>query len=173
MAKLYLLSEDNFGLRENGKYMLVRKLRLQRGWSQEQLAQLTGLSVRTIQRVERGQKPGLETATSLASVFEVELSTFTIGDTSMNRTIKLENDEQEAIQFVKGVKEFYSHIVMFVIFAIAILIFKGSTEPLVIWGLFGWGIGVAIHGLVAFEKINFIGPGWEKKQIEKRLGREL
>ena len=91
----------------------------------------------------------------------------------MNRTIKLENDEQEAIQFVKGVKEFYSHIVMFVIFAIAILIFKGSTEPLVIWGLFGWGIGVAIHGLVAFEKINFIGPGWEKKQIEKRLGREL
>lgn len=32
--------------------MIVRKLRLQRGWSQEQLATLTGLSVRTIQRIE-------------------------------------------------------------------------------------------------------------------------
>jgi transcriptional regulator with XRE-family HTH domain len=153
--------------------MLVRKLRLQRGWSQEQLAELTGLSVRTIQRVERGQKPGLETATSLASVFEVELSTFTIGDTSMENTVKLEKDEQEAIQFVKGIKEFYSHLFMFVIFAIALLVFKGPTEPLVMWGLLGWGIGVIIHGLVAFEKINFIGPGWEKKQVEKRLGRDL
>ncbi len=35
--------------------MLVQKLRLQRGWSQEQLATVSGLSVRTIQRIERGQ----------------------------------------------------------------------------------------------------------------------
>ena len=34
--------------------LLIQKLRLQRGWSQEQLAELTGLSVRTIQRIERG-----------------------------------------------------------------------------------------------------------------------
>lgn len=40
--------------------MIVRKLRLQRGWSQDQLATLTGLSVRTIQRIEQGQQPGLE-----------------------------------------------------------------------------------------------------------------
>lgn len=91
----------------------------------------------------------------------------------MNNTVKLEKDEQEAIQFVKGIKEFYSHIFMFVIFAIVLLVFKGPTEPLVMWGLLGWGFGVVIHGLVVFEKINFIGPGWEKKQIEKRLGRDL
>ncbi len=35
--------------------MLIQKLRLQRGWSQEDLAALSGLSVRTIQRLERGQ----------------------------------------------------------------------------------------------------------------------
>ena len=34
--------------------MIVRKLRLQRGWSQEQLAEMSGLSTRTIQRIERG-----------------------------------------------------------------------------------------------------------------------
>ena len=56
--------------------MLVKKLRLQRGWSQEQLAEMVGVSARTIQRIERGFTPGLETAKALASVFEVEFSTF-------------------------------------------------------------------------------------------------
>lgn len=54
--------------------MIVRKLRLQRGWSQEQLATLTGLSIRTIQRIERGQSPGLDSLTALAAVFEVSVS---------------------------------------------------------------------------------------------------
>jgi transcriptional regulator with XRE-family HTH domain len=35
--------------------MLVQKLRLQRGWSQQQLAELSGLNVRTIQRIEKGK----------------------------------------------------------------------------------------------------------------------
>ena len=40
--------------------MNVRKLRLQRNWSQEQLALLSGLSIRTIQRIERGQAPNAD-----------------------------------------------------------------------------------------------------------------
>jgi len=54
--------------------MRVRSLRLERGWSQEQLAQMAGLNIRTIQRIERGHKAGLESLKSLAAVFEVELS---------------------------------------------------------------------------------------------------
>ena len=77
----------------------------------------------------------------------------------------------KAIEYVKGIKEFYTHLLMFVVFAIAFLIFK-SDEPVVKWGLLGWGAGLLIHGLVAFEKIKFIGPQWEKRQIEKRLGRK-
>ena len=53
--------------------MIIRKLRLQRAWSQEQLAQHSGLNVRTIQRIERGQKASLESLKSLAAVFEVPL----------------------------------------------------------------------------------------------------
>ena len=34
--------------------MLIQKLRLKRGWSQQQLADASGLSVRTIQRIETG-----------------------------------------------------------------------------------------------------------------------
>lgn len=154
--------------------MIVRKLRLQRGWSQEQLAELTGLSVRTIQRVERGATPGLETAKSLASVFEVDLSTFQPGDSDVSDlTETVSEDEKSAIQYVKGIKEFYTHLFMFVVFAITLLVFRDSSDPMIRWGLLGWGAGVVVHGLVAFEKINFIGPNWEKRQVEKRLGRKL
>ncbi|WP_193907718.1 helix-turn-helix domain-containing protein [Cellvibrio polysaccharolyticus] len=57
--------------------MIVRKLRDERKWSQEQLAILSGLSIRTIQRVESGQSASLETLKSLASVFDVEISKLT------------------------------------------------------------------------------------------------
>jgi XRE family transcriptional regulator, regulator of sulfur utilization len=153
--------------------MLVRKLRLQKGWSQEQLAELTDLSVRTIQRIERGQKPGLESSKSLASVFEVDHSIFFTGDDVMNTKPTLEQDEKDAMEFVKGVKEFYTHAFMYGIFAIAFLIYRDPSEPMVFWGLIGWGVGLVLHGLVAYEKLNFIGINWEKKLVEKKLGRKL
>lgn len=53
--------------------MRVRELRLARGWSQAQLAELSGLSVRTIQRIENGTHPGLESLNVLAKVFEIDV----------------------------------------------------------------------------------------------------
>ena len=53
--------------------MIVKKLRKQKNWSQDQLATMCGLSIRTIQRVESGQSASLETLKSLASVFEIEI----------------------------------------------------------------------------------------------------
>lgn len=52
----------------------VKQLRLQRAWSREQLAEMAGLSVRTIQRIENGERPGLETLSALAAVFEVTVA---------------------------------------------------------------------------------------------------
>jgi len=57
--------------------MIVKKLRNKKNWSQEQLATLSGLSLRTIQRVEAGNSASLETLKSLASVFEVDISKLT------------------------------------------------------------------------------------------------
>lgn len=54
--------------------MNVRERRQQKGWSQEQLAQLSGLSARTIQRIEQGHNPGLESLKSLAAVFGVQVA---------------------------------------------------------------------------------------------------
>lgn len=78
--------------------MIVRKLRLQRGWSQEQLAEMMDVSIRTVQRIERGHKPGLETSKSLAAVFGVDIATFNFGDNTMNEAQELKTDELLATQ---------------------------------------------------------------------------
>lgn len=52
--------------------LCVRLFREIRQWSQEQLAEISGLNVRTIQRVEQGQAASLDTRRALASAFEFE-----------------------------------------------------------------------------------------------------
>lgn len=155
--------------------MLVRKLRLQRGWSQEQLSAMSGLSVRTIQRIERGQNAGLESLKSLAAVFEIPVSDL------QDSTISTEDEsrlaaEQEVITQVRDQKGFYNHLISYACVMFGLLIINLITSPQnlwVVWPMLGWGIGVAVHGLNVFESLSLFGADWERKQIEKRLGRKL
>ena len=51
---------------------LIKATREMRQWSQEQLADIAGLSSRTIQRVEEGQPSSVDTRRALASAFGAE-----------------------------------------------------------------------------------------------------
>ncbi len=184
--------------------MILRKLRLKKGWSQEQLAQISGLNVRTIQRIERGQAPSLESKKSLAAAFEVQLATFDQLSGSSDKAAELvdqqvasiekdeanmkqhnssenqyanpeqlETDEHNAIEYARGIKEFYNHLFFYVVFASMIAFVKGFDDSVVIWGLLGWTVGVVIHGLNAYELINIFNANWERKLAEKKLGRKL
>jgi transcriptional regulator with XRE-family HTH domain len=53
----------------------IRSERERRAWSQEHLAEVTGLGLRTIQRIEKTGTASYESARSLAAVFEVEVAT--------------------------------------------------------------------------------------------------
>ena len=55
--------------------MILKQLRLSRHLSQEQLAQMSGLNVRTIQRIESGHKASVESLKCLAAVLEVDIPT--------------------------------------------------------------------------------------------------
>lgn len=52
----------------------IRQLRDDRAWSQEHLAAVTGLSLRTIQRAESEGNASAETRMSLATAFDVDLA---------------------------------------------------------------------------------------------------
>ena len=155
--------------------MIVRKLRIQKGWSQEQLAQFSGLSVRTIQRIERGQTVGLESLKSLAAVFDLNIQDLQ-QEMVMDTKTDLSENEIEVIEHVKDIKDFYSHLIHYGVVIGALFIFNLITTPDHIWAWWiamGWGIGVISHGLSVFEIINFFGTDWEKRQIEKRLKKKL
>jgi transcriptional regulator with XRE-family HTH domain len=165
--------------------VLVRKLRLQRGWTQDQVAEMAGVSVRTIQRLERGDPPSLETAKALASVFEVQLSSFHHEDPAMMhspdslrpaaaaRNAEITPEETAALVYAKRVKEFYQGIFVYVFLAVIFFATFGFHEPVVYWAFGGAGIGLVVHGLLAFEKIRLPSGDWEKRIAEKRLGRKL
>lgn len=156
--------------------MIVRKLRLQRGWSQEQLAQLTGLSVRTIQRIECGQNAGLESLKALAAVFEIDITDLTSKEPTLDSQTTLQADESQALQQVRDIKGFYSHLLKYALIVGGLFILNLVTSPDYIWAWWvamGWGIGVVSHGLSIFERFDPFGPKWEKKQVEKKLGRKL
>ncbi|WP_440054795.1 helix-turn-helix transcriptional regulator [Pseudoalteromonas sp. T1lg65] len=51
--------------------LTVKKLRSEKGWTQQHLADACGLSLRTIQRVESEGQASKETMMSLCAVFEI------------------------------------------------------------------------------------------------------
>jgi len=166
--------------------MLIQKLRLQRGWSQEQLAELSGLSVRTVQRLERGQTASAESLKALASVFEVDFSTLKEPEMSPPSDLNpssppmaapnMPADEALALAHVRKIKAFYMHLAQYVIIVGALAILNLFTSPWYLWVGWvaaGWGLGVLIHGLRVFDKVPFLNGDWEKREVEKYLGREL
>lgn len=50
---------------------LIKRLRIERNWSQEELSEKSGLSLRTIQRCESGNNISMESLHILAKTFEI------------------------------------------------------------------------------------------------------
>lgn len=169
--------------------MMIRKLRLQKAWSQEQLAEFSGLSIRTVQRVEQGHAASLETLKSLAAVFEVNVNHLQLqaepAMTDVSTASRLPNptlqaqlplDEQQAFYQVKKIRGFYNHVLRYALIISLLVVVNALTSTRywwVFWPMVGWGIGLAAHGTAAFGLITVFGPEWEKRQVEKRLGRKL
>jgi len=150
--------------------MPIQKLRLKRGWSQQQLADASGLSVRTIQRLENGHAASTESLKCLAAVFEVDFATLAAGDTMDDR------QEQEAFRYVRRLRGFYVHLFQYVFVIAGLTAINLIFTPhrlWVIWVIAGWGVGLLGHAFMVFRPAWFLGPEWERAQVEKRLGRSL
>jgi transcriptional regulator with XRE-family HTH domain len=157
--------------------MLIQKLRLQHGWSQEQLAHLSGLSVRTIQRIENGQTPSIESLKSLASVFEMDFRELRENDMTLaDQATGITQDEELALNRVRQIKRFYVRVAQYCIFIAILAAINLTVTPNHLWFLWValfWGVALAFKGLRVFDKIPFLSAAWEKRQVERRLGRQL
>lgn len=158
--------------------MSIQQHRLERGWSQEQLAQHSGLSVRTIQRIERGRKASLETLKCLAAAFDVNISDLMtepdMPDTSRSADALTAAQEKDAIEYVQNLKGLYIHLIIFAVILPSLAVFNHLTSPEHYWVVYvaiPWALAIGLQALITYGLFSLLGPKWEQRQFKKRMRR--
>ncbi len=161
--------------------MLVQTLRLQKGWTQEQLALVSGVGVRTIQRIERGHTASDETLKSLAAAFDLDFQALKEPQpmTNASETAVLPDarraDELIAFDHVRRIRRFWYQLLAWALVVPTLAAVNLVRSPEVLWFLFPagfWGMALAVTALRLFLRWPF-GAEWERRQVEKYLGRSL
>jgi transcriptional regulator with XRE-family HTH domain len=141
----------------------IKKMRLERHWSQEQLAEMSGLSIRTIQRIENGENAGLESLKSLAAVFEIN-----IVDSDKKEELEQIRKEEEYVQNLKGFYKLLAIGILSLVVPIIVAI-NDSNWSFFFWMLFSWAIILGVYSLNTFD---FFGEEWKKKMIAKKFKKK-
>ncbi len=161
--------------------MSIQERRRGHGWTQEQLAENAGVSVRTIQRIESGDAATLETLKCLAAVFETSVSQL-IQEQKMNATPASENAtlnehlEREAIEYVKNLKGFHLHWITFAIVLpslFALNLFISPNALWIGWVAVPWFLALVLHAIVVFGMFGLFGAKWEQREFEKKMGQKF
>jgi transcriptional regulator with XRE-family HTH domain len=125
----------------------IKRWREERHWSQEHLAELAGIGLRTVQRIENGDTASRESLTALAAAFNVEAIALAV------------DPEVEASQIVRRGHEKLrkgarlslwisgASYVFGVIVFIGISLGMGNGSFVMKWPLIWWTVGVAAHAL--------------------------
>lgn len=95
-------------------------------------------------------------------------------------TIEEQSKYENAIKRVKRIKGFYSHLLVYVVINIMILIVNVQSldkdESYVSLKNFStalfWGIGLTAHGLSVFGPNIVLGQNWEQKKIKEFMEKE-
>lgn len=157
--------------------MSIQKMRLKRGWSQQQLADASGLSSRTVQRIESGHPGSVESLKSIAAVFEVDFSTLTKDVIMTDDGINAQTTQERiAFKRARRVRDYYLHLLMYLVVNLGCIAVNLLTTPAKIWfiGLtLFWGLGLLAHTLTVFVFDKYFNGQWERAQVEKFLGRPL
>ncbi|MEQ4674947.1 helix-turn-helix domain-containing protein [Providencia vermicola] len=143
----------------------VKQLRLARAWSQEQLAQLSSLSTRTIQRIENNEVPSLETLSALASVFNVSVSELT--SEPLIESYELDSRIEEAKKRVSDEAKLLKNIIIAIIVCAVLYAVNSFYTPQrdwPIWVMSIWGGLLAIKAIRLFLLDKFFRQ-WQHKRL--------
>ncbi len=110
---------------------LIKRLREEKHWSQEQLSEMCGLNLRTIQRLEKSGNASLESVRALAAVFELDAKELQIEESSAK--LSPWNSVQASLrQFddFSGVASRYEYW-CFIAFMVLVLAIATALHPIV------------------------------------------
>ncbi len=154
------------------KYSTIKALRLSRAWSQEQLAELSSLSVRTIQRIENGGQASLETLSAIAAAFDLKVA-------DLNAEMSAEPTQDEALnQKIEQAKKrlnreygFYRAVLTWAVICAGLTAINLVTSPgqfWFIWPTVIWGALLVVRGVRLF-----VLHGWLERRQQQRLQQLL
>ncbi|WP_255833015.1 helix-turn-helix domain-containing protein [Kordiimonas sp. SCSIO 12603] len=134
--------------------MDLKHRRLAKNWSQEQLAAISGVSSRTIQRIENGAKPGMETLKALAAGLEVSVTELQEEEIEIKKSTETEGSM--LLGFIPfSWKAFVLNLVLFMVVETWVLVLTryfevGKEVPGAV--AFLWGGVLAFHLVTAVRK---------------------
>ena len=152
------MNPDKVNLRD------IKKMRLERHWSQDQLAEMSGLSIRTVQRIENGENAGLESLKSLAAVFETN-----IADSDKKMELEQVRKEEEYVQNVKGLYKLLAVALISLIVPLILAISDSSNWSILLWLVLSWLVLLGVYSLNVFD---FFGDEWKRKLIKNKFKKE-
>ncbi|HBH6887083.1 helix-turn-helix domain-containing protein [Serratia bockelmannii] len=150
----------------------IRPLRLEKGWSQEQLATIAGLSTRTVQRIENGEQASLETLTAIAAALGVQVSDLNaqLQQTTMGEETP---DEQRLRRQIAAEGKLLSMAVRFAVIGAILLAVNVFTHPHYLWSL--WAIGgmslALVMRAVRTLLLRNVFSRWQEQRLAQKLRR--
>ncbi|MED5549889.1 MAG: helix-turn-helix transcriptional regulator [Pseudomonadota bacterium] len=121
----------------------IKRWREERHWSQEHLAELAGIGLRTVQRIENGEQASRDSLTALAAAFQVDALALCVDpEEEAARTIRTKNARVTA-----GLRlSLWIHLAGYVL---GMIIFTGinigTGSSVMLWATIWWTVGAAAH----------------------------
>ncbi|CAI1566542.1 anaerobic benzoate catabolism transcriptional regulator [Serratia quinivorans] len=150
----------------------IRQLRLDKGWSQEQLATIAGLSTRTVQRIENGEQASLETLTAIASAMGLQ-----IGDlyqpAQQDNSDNNNQAEQAIRRQVEAETKLLSMAVRFACIGLMLFAINWFTHPQYLWSLWaigGMSIALVMRATRTLLLRDAIGR-WQQQRLAQKIRR--
>ena len=148
----------------------IRPLRLEKGWSQEQLATIAGLSTRTVQRIENGEQASLETLTAIAAALGVQVRDL---NAQPQQIMEEEPDEQRLRRQVAAEGKLLSMAVRFAVIGALLFAINWFTHPHYLWSL--WAIGgmslALVMRAVRTLLLRNVFSRWQDQRLAQKLRR--
>lgn len=148
----------------------IRQLRLEKGWSQEQLATIAGLSTRTVQRIENGEQASLETLTAIAAAMGLQVSDLYL-PTQQESAAPPDQAEQSIRRQVAAEAKLLSMALRFACIGLMLFAINWFTHPQYLWSL--WAIGGMSFALIMRAMRTLLLRDFFSRWQQQRLAEKL
>ncbi|MGX0937586.1 histidine kinase [Cupriavidus metallidurans] len=112
---------------------------------------------------------------SASPTIRIVHSTVRPADPELWRTASEQRAYNDARRRVRSLRFFYMHALVYVTVNAMLITINLVTSPHRPWSggpLMGWGIALAIHGMMTWSRVGLLGRSWEERKIAEFMARE-